>query len=135
MATVVTGKYLGNKRVSVCHEDSGATFLTDAPKDNNGDGAQFSPTDLVGTSLGSCILTIMAIKAEQKEISIEGSGFSVEKEMQADPRRIGALRLVITLPASLTENQRKLMEAVAVTCPVHRSLHPDIQIDIEYKYQ
>ena len=133
--TTCTGQYLGTKRVSITHDDSGAVIQTSAPKDNAGDGAQFSPTDLVGTALGSCMITVMAIVAERKGIAFNSASFTVEKEMQTSPRRIGRLGLAISLPASLLADERKILEAAAVTCPVHQSLHPDIDCDLSFEYK
>lgn len=130
----ITGRYLGNKRVELCHTPSGATITTSAPKDNNGDGLLFSPTDLVAASLGACVLTVMGIVAERSGISIEGAHCSVEKEMNQTPRRVGKLPVTIHLPRALTEEQRKKLETTALTCPVHHSLHEAIESPVSFLY-
>jgi len=127
--------YKGKKHCELIHEPSQSKIETDAPKDNQGLGEKFSPTDLVGAALGSCILTTMAIVAERDGINIEGSTADVEKEMTAQPRRIGALNVKITLPASLNTNQRRKLEETAHHCPVHKSLHPDVQLPITFVYK
>jgi putative redox protein len=135
MATVVTGRYQGSKRVSVKHEESGAEFQTDAPKDNTGLGESFSPTDLVGTALGSCVLTTMAIVAERDGLDFKTASFRVQKEMSTtSPRRISRLLLEISLPDLLSPEARTKYERVAHSCPVHHSLHPDTKIDIVFRY-
>jgi putative redox protein len=127
--------YLGEKHCSIMHEPSSAVIDTDAPKDNNGRGESFSPTDLVGAALASCILTTMAIVAERDNIVIKGSKAEVEKEMAANPRTIGALHVKITLPKAIPEDYRRKLEHIAHTCPVHRSLHPDMRKLIEFIYE
>lgn len=126
--------YQGQKHCELTHQPSGSKIETDAPKDNMGKGERFSPTDLVGAALGSCILTTMAIVAERDGFSFEGASASVEKEMKAQPRVIQTLRVHIKLPASLSSEQRKKMEHVAHACPVHKSLHPDMQIPVSFEY-
>ncbi len=136
MSTIVTGEYVGEKRTALRHEESGATFATDAPKDNQGLGSSFSPTDLVGTALGSCMLTTMAIFGERNGLELKGSSFRVEKIMSSDsPRRIVNLKLEIVMPGVLTPEQRTKLERVAVTCPVHQSLHPDLKVDLSFSYK
>jgi putative redox protein len=126
--------YQGQKHCQLIHEPSSSEIETDAPKDNQGKGERFSPTDLMGAALGSCILTTMAMVAERDGISIDGATAEVVKEMVANPRRIGVLRVTIHLPAKLTESQRKKLEEVAHHCPVHQSLHPDIQVPLAFSY-
>ena len=127
--------YQGQKHCSLTHEPSGSSIETDAPKDNQGKGERFSPTDLVGAALGSCILTTMAIVAERDGLSIEGAKAEVVKEMVSQPsRRIGALPVRITLPSHLSEEQRKKLEHAALHCPVHKSLHPDVSLPISFRY-
>jgi putative redox protein len=128
--------YKGQKHCQLTHEPSGSVIETDAPKDNQGLGQKFSPTDLVGAALGSCIMTTNAIVAERDGLSIEGSRCEVEKEMVVQPqRRIGSLSVVVTLPAALTDVVRKKLERVALQCPVHQSLHPDVQIPMRFQYE
>lgn len=126
--------YQGQKHCLLTHEPSGSQFETDAPKDNNGKGERFSPTDLIGAALTSCILTTMAIIGERSGISIEGARAEVEKEMADSPRRIAALRVKVTLPKHLTGEQRSKLEEIAHNCPVHKSLHPDVQRPISFSY-
>lgn len=126
--------YQGQKHCELTHQPSGSKIETDAPKDNNGKGERFSPTDLVGAALTSCILTTMAIVAERDGVQFENAKAEVEKEMLDKPRRIGALRVKITLPASLTANQRRKLEETAKHCPVHRSLSENIQIPMTFEY-
>jgi putative redox protein len=127
--------YEGNLRTSAIHEPSGARLITDAPKDNQGEGQSFSPTDLVATALGTCMLTIMGIAARTHKIDISGATARVQKEMVTQPlRRIGKLTVEITVPRPLSEeNQRRLRDA-AMHCPVHQSLHPDVQIPVTFRF-
>lgn len=129
--------YEGEKHCSLKHEPSGTVIQTDAPKDNQGKGESFSPTDLVGAALGSCILTTMAIVAERDSIDFKQARAEVIKEMSLPPapRRIAALKLKIFLPASLSDNQKRKLEATAHACPVHKSLHPDVQLPMEFIYE
>lgn len=134
MSVKIIGKYLGNLKVELTHEESGAKITTSAPKDNNGDGASFSPTDLVAGAMGACFMTIIGIIASKKRLDVEGSYFEVEKHMSAEPRRIGKLVLNIHLPARLAQDQRESLEKHARTCPVHHSLHPEIESVVEFIY-
>jgi putative redox protein len=126
--------YKGEKHCELVHEPSKAKIDTDAPKDNGGRGAAFSPTDLVGAALASCIVTTMALVAERNGIPFEGASADVSKEMIAEPRRIGALPVNVTMSAKLTPEQRQKLEHAAEHCPVHKSLHPDVQMPITFKY-
>jgi putative redox protein len=126
--------YQGQKHCELTHEPSQSKIETDAPRDNQGKGERFSPTDLVGAALGSCILTTMAIVAERDGISLEGATADVEKEMIVKPRRIGSLKVHIQLPATLTADQRRKLEETAHHCPVHKSMHPDVQMPITFSY-
>lgn len=130
----MTGIYEGEKHCTLTHGPSQNKIHTDAPKDNNGRGEAFSPTDLVGAALGSCILTTMAIYAEKHGINLKGSTFLVEKKMQLTPRKIAELTVEITLPAHLSTEQRDVLEDIAQTCPVTKSLNPDIKIPVTFKY-
>jgi len=127
--------YKGKLRCSATHVDSGATLLTDAPKDNMGNGESFSPTDLVATALGTCMMTIMGIAAQRMEIDLSGATVTVTKEMTAAPtRRIGRLAVTFRVPLSLTQEQRQKLENAAMTCPVHKSLHPDVEIPVSFNW-
>lgn len=132
MSVVITGKYLGEKRVESTHSLSGVNLVTDAPKDNNGLGRSFSPTDLIATALGSCVLTTIAIVADRHGLDITGSHFEVEKIMNEAPRRIGRLPLVIHLPISVPEHERSRLERAGLSCPVHHSLLSDIPTEIRF---
>jgi hypothetical protein len=120
--------YQGGLRCSATHEPSGNTITTDAPLDNNGRGEAFSPTDLVATALGACMATVMGIVAERKAISLEGLRIEVRKHMSEDaPRRISRLEVDLHMPIPAAHPERKLLESAARSCPVHHSLHPDIE--------
>ena len=131
-----TGRYLGDLRVLAAHGPSGAEITTDAPVDNEGLGRNFSPTDLMGAALGTSILTILGIVARRREIDIRGARYRIEKEMVADPkRRIAKLTTTIWLPASLSEDDRRVLEQAAHGCPVHHSLDPRIEAPVEVLYE
>jgi len=126
-------EYQGDLHCSAIHEPSGSQLATDAPKDNQGRGESFSPTDLVATALGSCMLTIMGIVARTHNIEIAGTTATVEKEMSSTPpRRIGSLVVKIHVPHPVTPEDRKRLEHGVHTCPVHKSLHPEIEIPVEF---
>lgn len=129
-----TTVYKGQLHCELTHGPSGSMIETDAPKDNNGKGERFSPTDLVGAALASCILTTMAIVADRDKVSFLNARAEVEKEMSANPRTIAALRVTVTLPKSIPEDYRKKLEHIAHTCPVHRSLRADLDAPIKFIY-
>jgi uncharacterized OsmC-like protein len=132
----MTGTYQGQLRTQAIHTPSGATLVTDAPTDNHGKGEAFSPTDLLATALGTCVLTTMGIVAERNGIAFANASFEVVKEMTATaPRRVAKLTLRLQLPASLSPESRTRLEAVAKTCPVHHSLHPDVITDVSFEYR
>lgn len=115
--------YQGNLRTEATHLKSGAVIITDAPTDNHGKGEGFSPTDLTSTSLASCILTIMGIAAQRKEIDMTGATAEVTKEMVSDPRRIGRIVINILMPEKeFSTVEKKVLEAAAHHCPVGLSL-------------
>jgi uncharacterized OsmC-like protein len=125
--------YAGGLRCRAEHGPSGATLVTDAPVDNHGKGESFSPTDLVATALGACMMTIMGIVAERHGIDLTGTTAETEKVMTpAPPRRIASLRTRITIPLPADHPQRAVLEQAAHTCPVHKSLHPEIDAPIEF---
>ncbi len=127
--------YEGDLHCLAAHEPSSTTLATDAPKDNQGRGETFSPTDLVATALGTCILTTMGIVARNHAIDITGATAIVEKEMTAQPtRRIGSLATRIHIPHNLPEAHRQRLEHAAHTCPVHKSLHPDVHAPITFTW-
>jgi putative redox protein len=128
-------EYQGDLHCKATHGPSGTELSTDAPKDNQGRGESFSPTDLVGTALGSCMLTIMGLAARTLNIDITGATASVEKEMTAaQPRRIKRLNVRIHVPHAISAIDQEKLERAAHTCPVHKSLHPDIEIPIEFTW-
>lgn len=130
----MTASYEGGLHCKLQHEPSGSALETDAPKDNQGKGERFSPTDLMGAALASCILTTMAIVAEGDGVSLEGAHAEVVKVMAAQPRKIASLRVKAYLPAALTPDYRLKMQATAEGCPVQRSLHSEIDAAIEFEY-
>ena len=137
MGVTIDVEYTGALRCRAEHGPSGVVMETDAPVDNGGQGAAFSPTDLVGTALGSCILTIMGKVAERRGLDLRGTHVRVVKEMVQGPgRRIASLDVVITLPGGLEldADERARLENGAETCPVKRSLHPDVKVKIAYQY-
>lgn len=128
-------EYKGQLSCTVTHGPSSCELITDAPRDNNGLGRSFSPTDLVGAALGSCILTIMGIYAQRHNINLTGATAQVFKEMAAAPvRRIAKLTLKITLPASVPEEHRAPMERAGHACPVSASLHAELVQDVSIVY-
>jgi putative redox protein len=127
--------YQGGLRCEAAHGPSGTRLVTDAPVDNHGKGESFSPTDLVATALGVCIPTIMAMVADREKIDIAGTRISVQKEMSAEPpRRIARLAVRILMPQGLTETQKTKLERAALTCPVHQTLHGNVEMPIEFVY-
>jgi putative redox protein len=120
--------YNGQLRTTATHLQSGTVIHTDAPVDNNGKGESFSPTDLVATALGSCMLTIMGINASKNGWNIEGTKVSIEKIMGTEPRRITEVKVVFDFPGDngLGEKERTILERAALTCPVAKSVHPDL---------
>jgi putative redox protein len=129
--------YGGNLHCTATHGPSASTLTTDAPLDNGGRGGAFSPTDLVGASLGACILTILGLVARRRGLALEGTGVRVVKEMVSDPeRRIGSLDLEVTFPPGcpLTHGDRAVLERSAEACPVRRSLHPSVAVAIRFVY-
>ncbi len=134
MAVEITGKYIGNLKTELTHGPSGTVIRTAAPVDNQGDGSSFSPTDLAAAALGACMLTLIAIVGEREGIDLTGLAFRLEKHMAANPRRIGAIPATITLPAGLTDEQKKKLENAALTCPVHKSLAEGVERPVEFVY-
>ncbi len=126
----ITAKYEGDLCCTAVHGPSGSSMQTDAPKDNEGLGRYFSPTDLVATALGTCILTTMGLVARRHGIELRGARVTVEKHMQSNPRRIARLPCEVHVPGTFTAEQQRLLETTAHSCPVHKSLHPDIEAPI-----
>lgn len=127
--------YNGALRTSCIHVKSGNSFVTDAPTDNNGLGQAFSPTDTIATGLASCILTMMGIKANGLDVDITNATAEVTKYMASDPRRISKIVIELNLPAQISEKNRKVLVHTANTCPVHFSLHPDIEKVITFHWE
>jgi len=126
--------YKNNLRTEAQHIASGQKIITDAPLDNNGKGEAFSPTDLVATALGSCMITIMAIAAEKNGINLLETSASVKKIMGTNPRTISDVIIEITMSKDLDLKDRKRLEKAALACPVHKSLHPDMKKEITFSY-
>ncbi len=126
--------YLGDLRTSCEHLQSSTSILTDAPTDNHGKGEAFSPTDLVATSLGSCMISIMAIKSKELDVDLVDSTIEITKIMQAEPRKISKLVVALFLP-NTSEKNKIILERAAMTCPVFLSLHPDIEKDVTFHWK
>lgn len=128
-------EYRGDLRTQATHVPSGATLVTDAPVDNQGRGEAFSPTDLVATALGSCILTIMGIVAERHGWSLVGARAVVDKRMRTEgERRIAALEVRLVLPGGFDERQRATLERAALGCPVHRTLGGNVEMPVRFEW-
>ncbi|HMT10722.1 MAG TPA: OsmC family protein [Ignavibacteria bacterium] len=131
----ITTTYEGSLHCKAVHKPSGIIIETDAPVDNRGKGESFSPTDLLAASLGVCYLTTMGIAAEDRGIDLNGASCRIEKHMSADaPRRVAKLVAEITFPAGIPFDKRGILEAVALHCPVSKSLHPDIDVDLKLHF-
>lgn len=122
-------KYLGELRSEATHVQSATVITTDAPKDNHGKGEAFSPTDLTATSLACCMISIMGIVALKENVQkVDGATANVQKVMYPDPRRIGEIHVELIFPKkNYSEKEKKMYEHAALTCPVAKSLHPDIK--------
>lgn len=134
---MLTSKVLYTKelRTEATHMLSGSTVVTDAPPDNKGRGEAFSPTDMVATSLATCMLTIMGIAANEKGFSIDGATAEVTKVMYSDPRRIGEIHVNLQFPPNdYSDREKKIIEKAAFTCPVSQSLHPDLKQEISFNF-
>jgi len=130
----MTGVYRGNKRIELTHEPSGATLLTDAPKDNQGEGSSFSPTDLAAASLASCVITTMAIYAESHSVDMSGAWVEVEKHMQSSPRKLARVPITVHLPPGLSAKEKSALEKAGSHCPVHRSLDESVEVNLRFLY-
>ncbi|MEN8815917.1 MAG: OsmC family protein [Nonlabens sp.] len=127
-------EYKGNLRCESTHLKSSNSFLTDAPTDNNGKGEAFSPTDTVATALASCMLTVMGIKAAEMQNDITGSVAQITKTMSASPRRISKIEVQLDMKGNCDKRAQLILERVGLTCPVHNSLHPDIENNIVFNW-
>ena len=128
-------RYLGELRTSSMHLQSGTEILTDAPTDNHGKGEAFSPTDIVANSLGTCMISIMAIKSKDLDLELKGSTAEVTKIMQAEPRRIARIEVVLNMAVATSDKNKTILERSAMTCPVFLSLHPDIEKVIAFNWK
>ena len=134
MATSIV-RYLGELRTSSMHMQSGTEIITDAPLDNHGKGEAFSPTDMVANSLATCMITIMAIKARDMDVELKGTTAEVTKVMAADPRRISEIHIHFEMDYAADDKTKTILERVAMQCPVHYSLHPDIKKAITFNWK
>lgn len=131
-----TVEYEGELRTVCTHLRSGNNFETDAPVDNNGKGERFSPTDLMATSLATCMITVMSIKARSMGFDLNGVKIEVEKIMKADPRRVGGINLFFHIPENLKnvdEKTKQILKHTGNTCPVWLSIHPDIEVNVDWE--
>lgn len=128
--------YKGALRTEATHLQSNTVIETDAPTDNQGKGERFSPTDLMATSLGNCMITIMGIKARDMNIDLTDTKIDITKIMKAEPRRVGGIKVAFHFPSSLQldDKQKTILENAARTCPVAKSIHPDIEQDITFNW-
>lgn len=136
MDTTATLEYLGDLQLRATHTRSGQEFVTDAPVDNNGKGSAFSPTDLLASSLGLCMITIMGIAARNSGFNIDGTKARVTKIMASDPRRVGEVIVELDFPAiNYTEREKQIIRQCAKICPVSQSLHPDLKQTVIFNFQ
>jgi uncharacterized OsmC-like protein len=132
--TFISGIYQGQLRCQLLHEQSKSEIVTDAPTDNHGKGEAFSPTDLLAAALGSCLITVMAIRARTKKVDIGKPTFSIRKVMRPQPRKISRIEIDIKLPGTIKEEDRNYLESQALKCPVALSLDPAIEQRINFEY-
>lgn len=133
MTSLVT--YLGELRTTSTHLQSGTQILSDAPTDNHGKGEAFSPTDLVANSLGTCMISIMAIKSKDLNVDLIGSTVEITKVMQSEPRKIAKIIAVLHMSVAADDKTKTILERAAMTCPVFLSLHPDIEKEITFNWK
>lgn len=127
--------YLGELRTEATHVRSGKIIITDAPPDNRGRGEAFSPTDLLATSLASCMITIMGIAAREHGFDMDGTKAKIWKIMESNPRRVGEVQIELTFPKNnYSDKEKKIIERSAFTCPVYLSLHPDLKKTITFNF-
>ena len=129
----IEARYDGNLRCTATHGPSGNKIITDAPVDNNGKGESFSPTDLLATSMLTCVMTIVAIRAKSRDIDISGMSGSVEKTMASSPRRVGKLELVVNLPTEMNLEDRSWLITEGCNCPVCLSVSDSIEVDVTFQ--
>ncbi|MFN8246323.1 MAG: OsmC family protein [Ferruginibacter sp.] len=124
--------YQGELRCSCTHLQSQTVIETDAPTDNRGKGARFSPTDLLCVSLATCMITTRGIRAADMQIDLSGSKLEVTKHMLSEPRRVGKVEINLLLPGNLEEKDRMILQKIGDNCPVMKSIHPDLQVEVTY---
>jgi putative redox protein len=129
----IDATYDGNLRCTATHGPSGAKLITDAPVDNMGKGESFSPTDLLATSMLSCVMTIVAIRADSKEIDVSGMTGSVEKTMSASPRRVAKIDVVVNLPPGISMDDRAWLITEGCNCPVCLSVSESMEVDVTFQ--
>lgn len=127
--------YLGDLRTSSIHLQSGTEIITDAPIDNHGKGEAFSPTDMVANSLGTCMMTVMGIKANDMNVDLSGTTIEITKIMQSEPRKISKIIVVLNMAIAADEKTKTILERTGMNCPVLLSLHPDIEKDITFNWK
>lgn len=127
--------YVGELRTVCIHLQSGTEILTDAPTDNHGKGEAFSPTDLVATALGSCMVSIMGIKSRDLDVDLKDSTVSITKIMQAEPRKIAKIEVILNMSIATSDKNKTILERAAMTCPVLLSLHPDIEKEVTFNWK
>ena len=128
--------YKGSLRCEAKHLQSGSMIETDAPTDNKGKGERFSPTDMLCVSLATCIVTTMGIKGADMDIDLTNTSVEVTKHMLPDPRRVAKIEVKLNMPSALQldEKDKAILERVGNNCPVTKSLHPDMQVEIQYNW-
>ena len=129
----IVSTYDGDLRCTATHDPSGAKLITDAPVDNMGKGESFSPTDLLATSMLTCVMTIVAIRADSKEIDVSGMTGSVEKTMAASPRRVAKLEVVVNLPSGISMEDRAWLITEGCNCPVCVSVSESMEVDVTFQ--
>ncbi len=134
MSVEVKSVYQGQLTIQSTHGPSEAQISTTAPTDNGGTGDLFAPTDLLATSLGNCMMTIMGLVADREKIDLTGSAIRVEKHMSTNPRRVQKVITEFDMPQGLTDVQKKKLAKAADTCPVRQSLHPDVEIEVKFNW-
>lgn len=126
--------YTGNLRCEAQHIQSKTQIETDAPTDNHGKGESFSPTDLLCASLATCMLTTMGIRANDLDVDITNAKAQVTKHMASNPRRVAKIEVAVSLPGNGSDKNKLILESAGTNCPVAKSIHPDIELAIEYKW-
>ena len=135
MGVNISGRFVGGLAMEMVHDLSKTVIMTDPPLDNGGEGKSFSPTDLLATAIGACMMSVMAIYARKEGLDLTGMAASCEKHMSTDlPRRVARVDIVIKLPEALTPEQRATLEGVGNNCPVIHSIHPSIALNKVYVF-